>query len=423
MQNPRLRGGLIQYGLSVGSGLANFVGLKILQHISPSAEIYSRLSLLLLSFTTFQLLADLGTQIEFLRIYKKNSSEKRSQSIEVLLKSRLTLGLGATLIAAIYAAFAGFTVPMAIAFIIYQGAFIPFAVVSTADSILLAEEQFAKAILSRISRLFALGAFLATAVLLSCQPMWMIALSSTLTFALVGMITWIVSLKPRLDKNFASQFLRIAAWAQQSHEMRAFARGSALAAMIILFQFAQGFLGQSYLVRRIGEENLSDLNTALALATPAVLALQTLTQLLMPSVAGWPNLSLATVRNSFIVFCARATAVLVLMSAGLWTANKLGWVVWFFPKSTAHVVPLSLLYLVAHWLLNLAAPTLVLAQYKKKATGLLNALLAATALSFLVQWILTDSLRESAFLIGLIAMGLVLFVSSYFVAGLSEKQS
>lgn len=57
----------VQYGLSLASGLASFLALKLMQHTVTDPSRYSQLSTILLSFTTFQLITDFGTQTEFIR--------------------------------------------------------------------------------------------------------------------------------------------------------------------------------------------------------------------------------------------------------------------------------------------------------------------------------------------------------------------
>jgi O-antigen/teichoic acid export membrane protein len=126
-----LRDAVVQYGLSLASGLASFLALKLMQHTVPSPERYSQLSTILLSFTTFQLITDFGTQTEFIRNYRSADKLGKVTLKTILFQSRLALGLLAVIVSLVYSVSAGFGAEMTLAFLLFQLSLIPFAVMTT----------------------------------------------------------------------------------------------------------------------------------------------------------------------------------------------------------------------------------------------------------------------------------------------------
>jgi O-antigen/teichoic acid export membrane protein len=407
-RTQRLKGGLIQYALSVTSGLANFAALKILQHTAPNHAVYSQLSTILLSFTTYQLLTDLGTQTEFFRTFKNSERRELPALLHILLQSRLALGIVSFLVAAGYAFLAGFSSEMTLAFLVYQLAFIPFAFVSTADSFFLASEDFGRAILSRVARLVALALFLCSATLNKTNILLVSSLFSTLTFIIFAFATWFLLLRPHARGDHSLPILSLRWWQQAGELKKPFLAGSAIAGAFVVLQFVQSFVAQAFLVRSIGETSLSAINTSLAVATPAILAFQTLNQLQLPSVAQWTKANNKEIKTSLLRYAFRIGVVFVLMTTGLWIAHRLGWVSWFFPLSNTAVVQLSLITIATHAILNLGSPTLVLCQYKKRIQPLFWGMLISILMSWACQFTLTSFWPEAALLLSLLLFSILI---------------
>lgn len=398
------------------SGLATFVGLKVLQHTSESDEVFSRLSLLILSFTTFQLIADFGTHTQFLRSYQLADDHRRPALCLLLLQSRLVLGLLIVALATAYCLSAGFSQNMLSAFLCYQLAFIPFAFISTADSIFFARHEFNKAIAVRVARLAALLVFLAAAVAAPAHGELWVALSSTLTFAIIAALSWFFILRRHVAQSSVTFEMTSNAWKKLGSDGRNFLNGSAVAALVMSVTTVHGIISHSLLVRSLGENRLTELNTSIALATPAVLAFQTLVQMAGSNLTLWSTLETAERLKNYRRYALRTLLILALMSAGLWSADFLGIVAWFFPRSTAAVIPMSQMLILAHWALNLAAPTVVLCQYLNRQNSVLAALAASALAALAVQLWWVGQLQEQAYLLNLFIMGLLTLCATFVIS-------
>lgn len=402
----------VQYGLSLLSGLATFAGLKILQHTAPSDDVFSRLSLLILSFTTFQLISDLGTQTEFLRAYYNTSEERRENLYRVLIKSRLLLGFLVVVIAGIYSIASDFSNRMSLAFVCYNLAFIPFALISSADSILLAQRKYTKAVFSRLARLISLAVFLISAASMKGSDEVFVSLASTASFFIFSVVLWFTFMRPVSQGHGLFRFLTFRDPNTSTQHAREFIRGSGLAALVIGVISGQGIISHSLIVRTLGENQLTSLNTSIALATPAVLAFQTLVQITSPGIASWTQLARGALIQRYLTHFARTLAVLVVMCGGLWIANTLGLVNWFFPRASAAVVPMCFVFIFAHWALNFATPAIVLCQYQNRYKSLVSMMFASAIIACLVQIWWLKLLRENAYLIAMVLMGFLTSISS-----------
>lgn len=416
-----LKDGAIQYGFSLASGLASFLALKLMQHTVPNPALYSQLSTVLLSFTTFQLITDFGTQTEFIRSFRTSQESARQNLLIILFQSRVFLGLLAILVACVYAFSAGYRQDMAIAFILFHLSFLPFSVMSTSDSIFLAEKKFSKAIWARIGRLFAIAAFVVpTVVLTNVSLMAPILCFTAAIFVTAGLI-WTLVLSKKLNHGFVKLFQSQMNEDSVREVRNSYTRGSLIAASIIALQLTQTLIAQAFLTRQVGETALTSFNTALAIATPAILAFQTISQLQLPSVAEWTNDNNASVNESLFRYALKIIAIFAVMICGLWMTDQFGWIQWFFPFSNANVIKLSSMVILAHAILNLANPTIALCQFRNKARPFLLATALALPLSWASQYVMSFVWPEAALLTGLIFFGVALTVSSYLISGLFKK--
>ncbi|MEY4065434.1 MAG: hypothetical protein RIR26_1642 [Pseudomonadota bacterium] len=417
----RTKGGLILYGFSIASGLANFAALKGLHHLVPNAEIYSQLSILLLSFTTFQILTDFGTHAQFLKNYSDAPSEVKPAWRMFLLQCRLALGGLAFVVSYFYALSAHFSSDLTLAFLIYQFCFIPFAVMSTADSCFLASGDFAKAILSRLARLLGLIAFMASVWLTKGENLKIAASAFTLSFVIFAGMAWnAVFRKASPDAPIFFVF-RALKWKSVGVDVPEFIRGSTIAGLFIALQVTHSFVGQSFMVRSVGETNLSDFNTSTAVTTPAILAFQTLVQMQLPSVTVWIREKNSNVQREFLRFALRLLALAAVMLCGLWLAHTTGGMAWFFPLGHEGVLPLSQLQTSLHALLNLAAPLMLLGQYRGKGRAILKWMTFAIFFSWGLQAALNSWSPQRAFLIGHAALALLLLAGSLMILDLHKR--
>jgi hypothetical protein len=203
------------------------------------------------------------------------------------------------------------------------------------------------------------------------------------------------------------QLFSSSGWSILGPDAKLFLKGSSIAAVIIGILSAHGLLAHSILVRHLGESSLTQLNTSLALATPGVLAFQTLVQLVNPNIASWTRLNRGQLFLQFTKFFSRLSLVFVVMSAGLWGANALGLVSWFFPRANSQVLPMCQFLLAAQWAMNLAAPAIVACQYLRRHNGLVVLLLISGIVACAVQIWWIRLLQEHAYLMSLFIMGAV----------------
>lgn len=384
--------------------------------MTDSDAVFSRLSLLVLSFTTFQLIADFGTHTQFLRSYQLADERRRPAVCLLLLQARLVLGLLIVGLAVAYGLSAGFSQNMLLAFLCYQLAFIPFAFISAADSIFFARHDFNKAIAVRVARLAALLAFLTAASAAPAHGEFWVALSSTLAFTMIAALSWFLILRRHISQSPEHLRLTSNAWKKLGHDGNFFIRSSAVAALVMSITSAHGIVSHALLVRSTGESQLTELNTSIALATPAVLAFQTLVQMVGPHLTVWSTLTTPELLKNYRRYAIRTLLILALMSAGLWTADSLGIVEWFFPRSTGAVIPMSQILILAHWALNLAAPTIILCQYlnRQKFVFAAISLSALAALAAQLGW--ASQLREKAYLLNLLIMGLLTVCTTFIIS-------
>lgn len=416
-----LKDGVVQYGFSLASGLASFMALKLMQHTVPDPALYSQLSTILLSFTTFQIITDFGTQTEFIRSFRTADKSSLSFIKTTLFQSRLLLGLIALFISAIYAASAGFKSEMTLAFILFQLSFIPFAVLTTSDSIFLAREEFSKAILARLARVLAIVAFVVPTIIFHNTSLLWPVLSFTTTLTACSWMTWKGSLQRELKQRIG-EFFTLSKSSNSFREVQSnFIRGSLVAASIIALQLIQSLVAQAFLVREIGETSMTHFNTSIAIATPAILAFQTLSQLQMPRVASWIALKTGEVNEHMLRYALKIIATFTVMICGLWLAEQIGLARWFFPFSSVEVIKLSSMMILCHAVLNLGNPTIALCQFKRRIQPFIIATLAAVAVSWICQFLLSRVWPEAALMVGLVLFAVIISASSYLVLGLHRK--
>jgi hypothetical protein len=411
-RSQKISAAAVQYGLSLLSGMAMFVALKVLQHIAPSNESFSRLSLILLSFTTFQIITDLGTQTEFLRSWQSTAPENRGLLVRILIHSRLLLGGIALATAIFYAMASGFSEKMTVSFVIYHLAFLPFSLITTADSLFLAQQQFGKAVIARAARIISLSGFIVAAAFIPEHAEILGPLLSTLCFSAASAVVWIRVISPLLQADGSIQLFSSHWWTHTTAVSKSFLRGSSLASVITGIQVLYGIAAHSILVRTVGEDRLTPMNTAVALATPAILAFQTLVQIVFSSLPAWTSLNRREVAGRYAIFFLRSVLILIFMSSGLWAANAAGLVSWFFPMTTSAVLPLCQFLIIAQWTLNLCAPAINLCQYQKKYIGVFTILLLSVTAALAVQIWWNRLLLEHAYLIGLTLSGAILSVGA-----------
>lgn len=415
-RSQKMTAAALQYGFSVLSGLATFAALKFLQHLSPSQEIFSRLSLIILSFTTFQIITDLGTQTEFLRSWHAAAPEKRKVLLHILIHTRMLLGVVAVATAAAYAVASDFSPDLMLSFLIYHFAFLPFALISTADSLFLAQHEYGKAIVSRVTRLLSLFVFIIAAALLPARAELISPLLSTLAFSVAALFVWVKFLKPVFRTNASESLLSSHWWTQSPELSKTFVHGSSIASVILGLQAIHGIAAHALMVRTIGEDRLTPLNTAVALSTPAILAFQTLVQIVNPSLPSWLPLTRREFVGRYSTFFLRSVFILIITSAGLWGANAAGLVTWFFPMTTYAVLPLCQFLIIAQWLLNLAVPSINLCQYQKRYFAVFTVLTAAIASALALQLWWNRQLLEHAYLLGLTVMGAFLALGTFTIS-------
>ncbi len=418
-----LRDAVVQYGLSLASGLASFLALKLMQHTVPSPERYSQLSTILLSFTTFQLITDFGTQTEFIRNYRSADKLGKVTLKTILFQSRLALGLLAVIVSLVYSVSAGFGAEMTLAFLLFQLSLIPFAVMTTSDTIFIAEENFSRAVFARMSRMFAIGAFLLPSLLSNEISLYAPVLSFTVMLFFCSVLTWKLSLRKNLVRNTSTFFSLLYLSPKTHHTQAQFFRGSLIAASIIAIQIIQGLVALAFLLREIGEKSMTNFNTSIAIATPAILAFQTLSQMQMPKVANWTTLNNATVNEQIYRYALKLIVIFTVMICGLWVTEQVGLARWFFPFSNSEVIKLSSMLILAHAILNLGTPTIALCQYRKSVRTFLISFVWALPLSWVCQYFLSRIWPEAALLIGLIVFALTIAGSSYAASNLFKRAS
>lgn len=418
-----LRDGAIQYGFSLASGLASFLALKLMQHTVADSARYSQLSIILLSFTTFQLITDFGTQTEFIRSYRTADKAKQNSIKVILFKSRLVLGLIALLVSMLYSFSAGFGSEMTQAFLLFQLSFIPFAVMTTSDTIFIAQEKFAKAILARLTRILAIGAFMLPLLFSEGTSLHFSAISFSATMLACCLLTWKFSLEREFSQG-SGEFLKNFKTSKVPHENHAqFFRGSFVAASIIAIQLIQALVAQAFLVREIGEKSLTNFNTSIAIATPAILAFQTLSQLHIPTVANWISLSNTSVNEQFYKYSIKIITIFAVMICGLWMAEQTGLARWFFPFSNLEVIKLASMLILAHAILNLGNPTIALCQFRNRVRQFVLVIASALPVSWLIQFFLSRIWPEAALFTGLIFFALFVASASYMALGLHKKSN
>jgi hypothetical protein len=295
-----------------------------------------------------------------------------------------------------------------LSFMIYHLAFLPFALISTADSLFLARHEYAKAIISRVARIFSLFLFMVAAVFVPEHAEVISPLLSTFSFSVAAVFVWLKILRPMLRTEESPSLISRHWWQHSTELSKSFIRGSSLAAIITGIQVIHGIAAHAILVRTVGEEKLTPLNTAVALATPAILGFQTLNQIINPSLPSWVQLTQRELISRFATFFLRSVLILIAMSAGLWGAQAAGLVTWFFPMTSYAVLPLCQFLIVAQWMLNLAVPGISLCQYQRRYLSLFALLIVSVVSALTLQLWWNRLLLEHAYLLGLAITGFFL---------------
>ncbi len=150
---------LIQYGVSLGSGVASFLSLSMLGRVLPSEEMYSAVAAILATFSTYFVFFDLGYTSELMRDLntapQASRAEAASQGFLSLLYLRLMICLLVIPLSLVQGFVSGANGAQVAAFGIFSLSFLFFAFFSTLDTVYFAEAKPIQAVSTKMLRLAA----------------------------------------------------------------------------------------------------------------------------------------------------------------------------------------------------------------------------------------------------------------------------
>ncbi|MEI8025245.1 MAG: hypothetical protein WCI18_02745 [Pseudomonadota bacterium] len=152
-------GFLIQYGVSLGSGVAGFLSLAMLGRVLPSEAMYSAVAAILATFSTYFVFFDLGYTSELMRDLNTAPPARReeaaSQGFLSLLYLRFLICLLVIPLSLVQGFISGADGDHVAAFGIFSLSFLFFAFFSTLDTVYFAEAKPIQAVSTKMLRLAA----------------------------------------------------------------------------------------------------------------------------------------------------------------------------------------------------------------------------------------------------------------------------
>lgn len=328
--------GIISFMMSMAAGGAQFLSFIALNRILGE-EAFSRVSTILMSFSIFFIVVELGIQGEVIR---RLSQGDVKSVVSQAMGLRLLLSLVAILSALIFSYFGGLAPESMLGMMLFSLSHIPASILLTLEELGYATRDAVFLTLHRLARLIAIVAFIAVLGVMAWKsealPLPFHGPLAFGIFALYPAVMFLFLILGMIRLRQHNLWLR-----PQWRDIMGLARSARYFAVATFFRWGGGYLFTLQVLALIGERNMSSYNIANVALTP----LSIFTQVLV-------NVSASRLHQretrAFTGFLLQITMLLTLMVFGYTVICSLPFVISFIFKTldySAYVklfIPLSL---------------------------------------------------------------------------------
>lgn len=345
---------VVQHGAALLNGAMTFLVLKAMASLLPSVEKFSQFSSVFLVLAFYLTFIDLGSQSEYLRIFRERGQHHRP-SLRIIAQMRLAFALFALFIALGQALFAQLSFETTLSLLLYVASLVPLLILAMWDTYWYASAQLARAIALRLVRILASLAIVLPFMLRPDVQMWQAyaLFFGVCSSAALLLLAWQAEFRHALQ-------LRL--WLRWSWDLESRAVwSSALKTGSIVAVSSLAWLSfQALALRLVGEQNFAFVNTSMALATPFVLYFQTYIAIKMPEISHWtihePQLYLSKVRGLILhlllagagalvsLYLLEQAGVLLLLFGDSAPPSSLYWVSYILSQCLAQISSCFSLY-------------------------------------------------------------------------------
>ncbi len=333
----------IQYASSLASGSVTFFSFLAFRRFLPTEEIFSQVSAIVLLFSSYQVFLDLGTHNELTRVLSGKTPLEALPYLKTIFLMRMAYVFAGIILVFAHAALASYSPEARNSLALFVAAFIPFCVFATFDSAAMALGKSALAITVKLARVGGMAVLVAAALVTGGK--------SIIELFWAYLIAMIIAASPFVYL-FGRKILLAQKNAIQSEieSIPIFIKNTLATGTLQLIVAAHGMGGIILLTRLLGEKNITNFSIGTALATPGILALQTLTSLRLVHIAahvrqGWPH---REVKRQIQLLSGMG----ILCCVAIFVVEKFGIHGFLFPNATSDVVLVSGLFLVAQTLVQ-----------------------------------------------------------------------
>lgn len=297
---------LIQYGVSLGSGVASFLGLSGLGHVIQDENFYSAAAAILATFNTYFVFMDLGYNNELMRDLQSAAAEEKSRAVAngflSLLYLRLLLCATIVPLAMIQGFLSSPNSNHSASFGIFALSHIFYATLLTFDSLHFAEGAPNKATAVKIVRL------IANLTLPIFLYFWPDELLESIFYKYLAAVIALTLLSAALQRRLLARVLQFGIIPNAEY-FRSFVNRIAKSAAFPTLAVVGAFMVQTALFHGQGLTSLATYVAAVSLLSPISTGMQTISQLMQRDLGGWAASDLFKARQQ-IRKCNRVIAVI-----------------------------------------------------------------------------------------------------------------
>jgi O-antigen/teichoic acid export membrane protein len=285
---------LIQYGASLGSGIAGFVGLALLGRVLHEQALYSTTAAILATFSTYFVFFDLGYTSELMRDLSEAPQEERergaAQGFLSLLYLRLFLCVFVIPLSLVQGYFSGADGQHTLAFGLFSLSFLFFSFFSTWDSLAFGEGRPTRAVTTKLLRLVA--SLCLPAVVFGFQILELNQLFVAY-LAILGLLSLGAGVIYRREIRRLFRF----GWLPERTGFQSFLIRCMKSSLTPSLSMLGAFLIQTALYKGEGLDSLSTYVAAVALISPLSTMMQTLSSLVQRELSLSSHLDLSKTRS------------------------------------------------------------------------------------------------------------------------------
>ena len=390
----------VQYSISILSGVVAFLFLSLIAR-RLEADLFSQVSLVVQLLPLYLICTDLGSHNQHILNVNAAPAESIEKLNADLVVTRLCFALFAWCIAVVHGLASGFETQTLQMMLLYLSCLVPFAFLSSLDTIFFALGQEKKGLVLRLFRIAGMLAATAAAFLaVRAQPLFLIgAFSATVWLGSLVLIWTTLRQAQLFSVRALRESLASFAFLQRLSPYR---HTAPLFLAVMFFSL----LVQSILVRTFGDRNLSDWTSAVAFVTPFTIALQTLAQLaarpISKCMSNAEQLTLA-IRRYRLRFGLISSVLMIAYALMVFLEINLI----LFPHSTAVSIPLIFGNAIYQILILFPNVEVLLLQQRRQSAAAMNVFIFSCVPTLVALFFFAPTLGLNGIMAGMIGQSIL----------------